>query len=277
LYKLVIDSGASKSDWVFFNQEKSFSANALGVNPISNSNTSNLIHPIAEVSSDGVSEIYFYGAGLIGEDMKNKVLQQLKSIYPEASRIEIASDLLGAARATSDGKISIVSILGTGANSSLFDGKELKPSIPSLGYIFGDEGSGFSIGKEVIKSFFYGYMPEHDRDKFIQKYGQELGPILGDIYSSNRPNYKVAKFAAFLNDTEPEYKNYILERVFNDFIEQRITRIKKTADFPLNFVGSIAYHFQDILKTVCKLNGYEVDQILEKPIDQLKIFHQNNG
>jgi len=119
-------------------------------------------------------------------------------------------------------------------------------------------------------------MPESDRDQFIQKHGKDLATILGNIYTSERPNYKVASYAAFLKDTEPEYKNYILERVFDDFIKQRISRIKKTADFPLNFVGSIAFHFQDILKSVCKLNGYEVDQIIEKPIDQLKTFHSNN-
>lgn len=273
MYKLVIDSGASKSDWIFFNKDETHSSVASGVNPISNSNTEDLIHPISEIEKESISHIYFYGAGLIGETIKHNVERWLRNIYPNTEKIELSSDLLGAARATSAGYVSIVSILGTGSNSSLFDGEKLLPSIPSLGYIFGDEGSGFSIGKEIVKSYFYGYMPESDRIKFSEKYGSELAPILTEIYNSNRPNYKVASVASFLQETEPEYKHYILERVFNAFIHERISRNKTTDVFPLNFVGSIAFHFRETLKSVCKMNGYEVNQILEKPIDELRKYH----
>jgi len=273
----VIDSGASKSDWVFFDDQRSYHETSIGINPVSNDNTNQIAHPNSEIDAAEVERIHYYGAGVLGDLAKAKVSNQLKSIYPNATEVNVNSDLLGAARACSSDHISIVSILGTGSNTCLFDGYEIKSSVPSLGFIFGDEGSGFSIGREVIKSFFFGDMPESDRENFIAQHGNEVAPILSKIYSAKKPNYEVAQYAAFLKDTEPEYKHYILERIFNSFLENKVKPLKKNSDFPLNFVGSIAFHFQDILKKVCHVYGYEVNRILERPIEKLKEYHQLNG
>ena len=40
----------------------------------------------------------------------------------------------------------------------------------------------------------------------------------------------------------------------------------------IGFVGSVAYHFQDILKDVCLKNEVNIGQILERPIDKLFDF-----
>jgi len=274
--KLIIDSGASKSDWLFFDIENKHHFQSQGINPISNQNTDEITNPSSDIKSDSLESIFFYGAGVIGKDKVQLVRNQLTILFPKTAHIEISSDLLGACRACSPGQISLVSILGTGSNSCIFDGTEIKSHIPSLGYLIGDEGSGFRIGKEVVKSYFYGYMPENDRVRFAELYSNESSSVLDEIYSSKKPNFKIASYAIFLKDSEPAYKHYILERIFQEFIDQRIKQLQSGMNMPMNFVGSIAYNYREILEKICKLNGFQSDKIIEKPIQELYKYHYQN-
>jgi hypothetical protein len=43
---------------------------------------------------------------------------------------------------------------------------EIVEAIPSLGYIFSDEGGGVHLGKEIIKDYFYGNMPQTRKINF---------------------------------------------------------------------------------------------------------------
>ena len=272
---LIIDSGASKADWLFLNNGIEIGRfETQGINPVSNANEGNMSNP-SDFDAFLVDSIFYYGAGVMGDLAKKTVREKLKSIFTNAEQIEINSDLLGAARAVSAGKASIVAILGTGSNSCLFDGKDIATQLPSFGYLLGDEGSGFHIGKEIIKSYYYGYMPEHDRDRFEASYETELSKLLRSLYRSEKPNYSVASYAIFLKDCEQAYQNYILERVFQSFIDNRIKPIAGGNNYPINFCGSVAYNYQDVLIRICEMNGYQVDVIIERPIEAIKEYHKN--
>lgn len=272
--KLIIESGASKSDWLFFNNQEELLLQSEGYNPCSDPiQNKGLIIPEGFNNTHDIQDIYFYGAGVNSSKIVQELTEELKQLFPNQKRIEIYDDMIACGRALSDGRISVISILGTGCNSALFDGEKIVKTVPSLGYLFNESGSGFSIGAEVIKSFFYGYMPESDREKFIKAYGDDLGQVLGLIYQSDKPNSTISKFAEFLIDTKPEYKDYILEKIFSSFIEEKVKRIQRDNNFKLNFVGSIAYHYQDVLSMVCRMHGYEVDKILKSPITELKNYH----
>ena len=78
--------------------------------------------------------------------------------------------MLGAARAASGSKPSIIGILGTGSNSCLYDGEKIADQIPSLGYLLSDEGSGNHIGKLLIKSYFYREMENVDSAAFERQF-----------------------------------------------------------------------------------------------------------
>jgi N-acetylglucosamine kinase-like BadF-type ATPase len=273
---LIIDSGATKSDWLFFDKEIQHHFISEGINPMSNQNTDDISNPASKFLNARLTHIFYYGAGVVGEDKVQLVKDQLKKLFPETEQIVIYSDLLGACRACSNKEISLVSILGTGSNSCIFDGSEIKSHIPSLGYLLGDEGSGFRIGKEVIKSYFYGYMPENDRDRFADLYSNKTSSILDVIYSSKKPNYTIASYAIFLKDSEAAYKHYILERIFQEFIDQRIKQLQSGMNMPMNFVGSIAYNYRDILKKICERNGFQINKFVEKPIQELYKYHYNN-
>jgi hypothetical protein len=69
----------------------------------------------------------------------------------------------------------------------------------------------------------------------------------------------------------------LLEKGFNEFIE---TNIKSYEDYKLHtchFVGSIAFHFSDILKRLCEEKDIKVGKILKHPIEELSSFISKNG
>lgn len=55
-------------------------------------------------------------------------------------------------------KPGIACILGTGANSCLYDGEKIVMNTPPLGYILGDEGSGAVIGKLLPQWYLQGHI-----------------------------------------------------------------------------------------------------------------------
>jgi len=270
---LIIESGATKADWSFSENGEEISRHvSMGINPVSNDNTDKLENP-SNIDSSKVKEIFYYGAGVMGDKPKEVVRQKLKELFANASNIDVGTDLLASARATSPGEPSIVAILGTGSNSCLFDGEQISTQLASLGYLLGDEGSGFHIGKEIIKSFFYGDMPEDDRKRFQDTYTSELSELLMELYRAEKPNFEVASYAKFLKSAEPAYQNYILERIFQNFIDARIKPIQQGTNFPINFTGSISHHYESILRRMCEKNGYRVNQVLQKPMDKLIAYH----
>ena len=270
---LIIESGASKSDWLFYNRDNELLLQSKGYNPCTDPGVSKLTAPIEEVPFEEVEIVHYYGTGVNSSEIRDQITTTIKHICPSVKTISIENDMMACGRAVSPGEISVISILGTGCNAALFDGSKIVKTVPSLGYLFNESGSGYSIGQEVIRSFFYGYMPETVRDNFIAYHGSDIGDILKKIYQSKKPNYTIAKFAELLPDTEPEYKDYILEKIFSSFIEEKVKPIQRDNNFKLNFVGSIAYYYQDVLTMVCRMHGYEVNRIVKNPVLELKRYH----
>ena len=274
---LIIESGGSKSDWLFYDDRNELLLQSEGFNPCTDNQNARLMVPATDLDKSAIETIHYYGAGVNTEAIKQLIETGLRTHFPSLGSISINNDMIACGRAVSPGEMSVISILGTGCNCALFNGEEIIKSVPSLGYLFNESGSGYSIGQEVIRSFFYGYMPEAVRDTFIEKYGSDLGNLLKFVYQSDKPNYTIAKFAELLEGSEPAYQDYILEKLFSSFVEEKIKPIQRHNNFKLNFVGSIAYHYQDVLRMVCRMHGYEVDKVVKQPINELKKYHLKHG
>jgi hypothetical protein len=77
----------------------------------------------------------------------------------------------------------------------------------------------------------------------------------------------MATFTHFLkeNETLPEIKQLIKEE-FQLFINRNLIPYNRR-DLPIHFVGSVAYHFQQILKSVIYENGMKLGNIYSNPLD----------
>jgi len=276
--KLIADSGSTKTDWKLLEDGKITGYfQTKGLNPffISEENILNTIkEEILPKIKGNMDEIFFYGAGVTDKTKSDKIEKPLSKLFPKA-KIEIQSDLLGASRALFGKEAGIVCILGTGSNSCLYDGKEIKKTIPSLGFILGDEGSGNALGKKLLSDYFKEVMPEKLRKLFEEDYKVKLKEILEQVYKeSENPARYLASFAPFLskNIADP-YCQQILKKNAIAFFERDILTIPSAREYAIGFVGSVSYYFCDFfIRRACEF-GFNSYRIEKKPIDELARFH----
>lgn len=274
---LIADSGSSKTDWKLLlpngDTEKFQTA---GINPIF-STEKEIFRILSYQNQFGkfsalVKEIYFFGAGCNHPDRREFVSNALSSKFPNAF-CSIETDLTGAAYATCGKEAGLNCIIGTESNISFFDGNEITEINNGLGYILEDEGSGSYFGKKLITDYLYGKMPADLADKFYKKYKLNKETVIENIYQKPLPNFHLASYALFMSPYQDmDYIKTILTNGFNEYV---VNNIASYPDFKIvntNFVGSIAYHFQDALLEVCSIYGVKVGKILEKPIEALFDF-----
>jgi len=275
---VIVESGSSKTDWVIVRDDDTLVFfETAGINPTLQYQFINLSEEQNLVSHlKNADDIYYYGAG-VSNHMAKDLIRQWLTGYGVSAMIWVYDDMMAAARASCSNEKGIIGILGTGSNSCVYDGQNIIRSVPSLGYIFSDEGGGVSIGKEVLKSYFYGLMPKDVSNVFNKTYNISKEKVLENVYKSPEGNKFVASFVEFLQLTDSEWKDEILKKVFRDFINVRILAYPEHTHYNINFVGSIAFHFQKELNQVMGEYGLSINSILHKPIKKLIDYHSKQS
>ena len=148
---LIADSGSTKTDWELVDDAGQilFTGKTQGINPFHLSDDDIWKILAEELTLPEVpARVFFYGSG-VTESMKPRMEHLLFQQFSQAE-VHAESDLLGAARALLGRRSGIACILGTGANSCLYDGEHILLNTPPLGYILGDEGSGAVLGTIIF-------------------------------------------------------------------------------------------------------------------------------
>jgi len=280
---LVADSGSSKTDWLLnISQEETQQFRTGGLNPyfLSEKEIVKVIQEQArEMVAYGpqITEIYFFGAGCSSPDRHEIVSNAISQLFP-GSYISVDSDLLGSAYATCGHEKGLCCVLGTGSNISIFDGEDIHDGKHGLGFVLGDEGAGTWLGKTLITDFLYGNMPDDINNKFNEAYHLDKDTVIKNVYQKPAGNSYLASFARFLSEIrESEYAQDVLRNGFLEFIETNIKTYPEYNRYKCNFVGSIAYVFEDELKAICKENGIRVGKIIKQPIHDLMHFILERG
>lgn len=275
---LVADSGSTKTTWCLLNKTgEHYFFNTEGYNPYFVT-TSYIIQSLTEnlpagINAPSISEVWFYGAGCF-EDKKDIISQALTNIFVNAG-IYVGLDLLGSARAVLGSKPGFVAILGTGANSCLYDGSKITTNIDSAGYLIGDEGSGFYIGKKLLSDYIRGYMPPPVGQEFFNTYKLTRETIMEAVYSSKLPNRYCAGFAQFIaiSVEDKAYTRKLVKSAFTDFFANLVAGYDNYRQFTFNCTGSIGYAFKDILTETAEAFGMQVGTIIKRPIEGLALHH----
>lgn len=275
---LVADSGSTKCDWIFTDGgENRLSFHTMGFNPFFH--TAELIESEIRKNKDLtntaplVEHLFFYGAGASHESRNNIVKEALSKIFTNAN-ITVDHDLTGAVYATCGDQPGISCILGTGSNSCYFDGTEIHEEVPALGFILGDEAGGTFYGKELLRMFLYVELPAKIHQGLIDKYNLTKESIFDAVYNQPNPNVYLASFMRFLSDNrENKWVRDFIYNGFSKFINIHIWKYEHHKDIPVHFVGSVAYHFQDLLREACKIHRLNVGVITSEPVINLVEFH----
>ncbi len=278
---LIADGGSTKADWIALdsNKKELFRVRTHGLNPAvfpEEALRDRLVNNFQLMKhKKEVKEVFFYGAGC-GTPKPTQLLKHVfESVFTNA-KVVVKEDMLAAVYAASGGKKSIVCILGTGSNSCYYDGETLKQNVISLGYILMDEASGNYFGKKLIKDYYYKRMPQEIAEKFENTFDLDPDEIKRNLYQEESPNAYLGNFAQFMFEfKEHSYVHQILEEGFSNFFTNRILPYNQPKETPIYFIGSIAFYFEKILKEVAEKYSLEITGILQRPINNLIAYHQN--
>ena len=123
---------------------------------------------------------------------KNKKPIQFASVF-------VASDVHAAGFATVGSGSGAVAILGTGSVLAIFENGKLCELRGGLGYILGDEGSGFYFGKLVLENLLNGNLPETEQVLF-NLFGDRKH-ILSACYGDHGKQY-ISQVASMVKDLQ---------------------------------------------------------------------------
>lgn len=280
---LIADAGSTKVEWALLDADGQLAKEFVtdGINALL-ADTQTLHDSLRAVGSiiDGlgkVEAVCWYGAGCATPEICGKMKESLLSVWNDAE-ISVNSDLLGAARSLFGNRKGIACILGTGSNSCLYDGDVIVSQIPSLGYILGDEGSGAALGKRLLADAFKLQLPDNIREKFLEEYGLTLPTILDRVYRQPAPNKFLASLVPFLSKNlwNPYIYSLVLAEL-TEFFKRNVAMYKGAHSMEISFTGSIAFHFNNILKEAAASQGYRVTDVSEAPMSGLIEYHRQQS
>ncbi len=275
---LVADSGSTKTDWrLIKDKTEVLACSTMGFNPyfvdaavvLKELSASALL-----AKKEEVEQVFFYGAGCSSAEKQTFLATIFTQFFINAN-ITVAHDLLAAARAVCKNESGLVAILGTGANTCLYNGTDITHNIPALGYILGDEGGGVHLGKLFVKKLLHEQLSNSVAADFKHTFPElNLNTILDKVYKQALPNRFLAGFAQFIlkhvNDADI---NSIIQQSFHEFFKQYIVLYPNYQQYPLHIVGSIGFYFQQYIALIAKDYGVIIGKVIQQPINELVGFH----
>ena len=293
--QLIIDAGSTKTDWMLLDGKtvkNRFQTDGFNPNYSDRKDLENILSlvetrfiasPNNEIMSSRrdklaslpqFQSIHYYGTGCGNEQNCQLIKEVFQSRFPKA-KITVTHDLMAACHALFGHGKGIACILGTGSNSCVYDGENITERAVSLGYLVGDEGSGMHIGREVVKAYFYGFMPDNLRQQFDEAFHLELKDFIQQLSHGEQPSKYLASFAKFAGEHQDKpFMQDLIQGCFNDFIKAFVLRFKDSKALKISFVGSIAYHFQDLLKACLENKGLTLGTIMASPAEGLIAYYQ---
>ena len=273
--KIIADSGSTKTHWlVTTNSGQRSHYHTSGINPslmdeehIRHIISDELMPRLATIWWVGpIESVEFYGAGCAGEEPLGRMRDVLAEFFKHA-RITVDSDMLGACKALLGAKSGVCAILGTGSNTCYYDGEKIAHSVPSLGFILGDEGGGAYLGKRLVADMLKGLMPEDISQAFRDKYQLTVADVVKHVYREPKPNKYLAQYTYFIAEhIDNAAIRTLVDDSFDAFIRRNILAYHLPALTPIHCVGSIAYVFREQLRQAIEKHDLTLGNLLKEPL-----------
>lgn len=275
---LIADSGSTKVDWSVVDNGKMVKrAVTKGINPFfqTEEQISNEIEQtlILQLDTQDFESVYFYGAGCTFDKVE-LVRRAIRKNIKVKKDVEVSTDMLAAARGLCGYLPGIACIMGTGSNSCSYDGKNIIDNVSPLGFILGDEGSGAVLGKLLVSDLLKNQLTPGLKEKFLSKYELTVGEIIDRVYRKPFPNRFLSTFSPFIyeNLEDPSIRALVM-RSFKSFLVRNVMQYRDYDKLPIHFVGSIAFHYQDVLREVLESMDMKAGKIIQSPMEGLIKYH----
>ena len=282
--KLIVESGATKTSWRAVTEDGTVrKAETSGLSPtcLDMDNTCAIVReavPILNPEGKTITEVFFYGAGLVSESSAVPVRSALELWCPLA-QIYFYSDILAAARALFGDGSGVVAIMGTGSNSCLYEDGNIIRNIRPGGYVLGDEGSAVALGKAFLADFIKGLLPKHIEEAFVNEFGLDYSAIVRKVYKEPAASAFMASIAPFIvGYASDEYVGSLIEECLDSFLRRAVARYYSETDTPVSHrqvgvVGSFGYACQEIIRKIAGRYDLEFVKFLKSPVEELVVYH----
>ena len=276
---LIADSGSTKTDWcVVENGVLVQQIFTKGTNPFfqSEEEISNEIATalLPELKTDEFDAVYFYGAGCGFPDKIEIVHRAISKQLKVKGCVEVATDMLAAARGLCGREAGIACIIGTGSNSCYYDGENIVANVSPLGFILGDEGSGACLGKLMVGDLLKNQMTPELKEKFLKQFDLTPADIIDRVYRKPFPNRFLASLSPFLsqNINEPCVHDLVLNS-FKAFFKRNIMQYENYQNLKVNLIGSVAFYYKEVLAEAAEAMGIQLGTIIQSPMEGLIKYH----
>ena len=276
--KIIVESGATKSDWRVLGQDgrevKRFLRAGTNVSSMKLEDIkATLTEAFASEGLERAAGFYLYTAGVVTPEIADELVNHLRSLA-QIDEIEINNDLMGAARGACGHAPGIAAILGTGSNTCFYDGSTLSQKVYSGGYVIGDEGSGASLGKLFLADFIKGLVPDEIATDFAKEFDSSYAGIVQGVYRSASPSGYLGSLAPFiLRHYSHPYAKALVDKNFQSFIDRSLLRYD-TARYPVGIVGGFGWACKDIITPLLDKAGIKVSRFIKAPIEGLCEYHR---
>lgn len=271
--KLIADSGGTKTDWVLIDELNNL-----------HYFTTDSYHPI-HVTHEWIQEkssfwldytqkyelkVHFFGAGCLREENQLKMLAAFEQWGMR--NVSVKSDILAAYLATSNQENGYVAILGTGSVIGRIENREVSEIYGGLGYLKGDEGSGYYFGKLIIEKVLADHFSEQTEKQLIEILGAK--ELLKEKLGENPDKSFVASISFLLKDLQNEELLAVHLENAKTFIHLYLPKTEQNRT--IGIVGSYGFYQRRLFNDLFQKQGWTVVKLVEKPIGELaKCFMKN--
>ena len=273
--KIVVEAGATKSDWRILDgtAERRLLLPGINVSTISlEENFRTLADGLMQAGVSHLDGFYLYTAGIVTPEVTKAITAHVRSLVA-ADEVEIHDDLVAAARSVLGLNPGIVAILGTGSNACSWDGERVSFKARSGGFILGDEGGGASLGKRFLADLIKGLVPDPLAEEFGKSFDASYEGIVKGVYRSPAPAAYLGSFAPWLLERYSDpYVKSLIDGNFRSFIERLLLRYD-TSSSPVGVVGGWGFVCQDIFRGLCSGYGIRTGEFVREPVSGLVKFH----
>lgn len=274
--KIIVDSGGTSATWALLGKAGVQVRSGAGIQPYfqEEEEIARVAGEAAAALAAPVEALFFYGAGLEDQIPRQKVERALRQAFPR-TRLELQTDMLGAARALYQHDKGVAAILGTGSNTCYYDGERAEVWRRGYGFILGDEGSGAALGRRLLRAYLYERMPSELQAAFRKAFPLSEGDFLQKVYQEPAPNRFLGSLAPFAGQWRAHaFMRELLDEHFGEFFDQMLEIYARSGHRKVSCVGSIAWHFREEIRACGVERGFGMGKILQNPMEGLVAYHQ---
>lgn len=272
---LIADAGSTKTDWVLLRRgEDAQYFSGSGVNPAIMAPAERRAILLAVLGNLDFQPdaVRFFGAGCATPRLNSTLAEEIRQMCG-AEDVEVASDVAGAALSLAGDGEGIVCILGTGSNACRVEKGIVIDSIPSLGYVLGDEGSGNALGRRFCSDLLKRRLPVDITAKAMETLGLTVENVIERVYRTSGANVWLASFVPFIAKNQADKAlSALIDAELDSFLERCVVPLYSGTE-EVGFVGSVAAVFEQRLRRLAASRGLKIGKIARKPITGLADYY----